>query len=68
MASAEDVRFLNVSTNCKTVSSRIATNDIKDQFGVDIDVDDIAKIYIYDQSKTVQVYRRPVTLTSLVMF
>jgi hypothetical protein len=56
MASAEDVRFLNVSTNCKTVSSRIATNDIKDQFGVNIDVDDIAKIYIYDQSKTVQVF------------
>ena len=57
MASAEDVRFLNVSTNCKTVSGRIANNDLKDQFGSSIsDITGIEKIYIYDQSKTVQVY------------
>jgi hypothetical protein len=57
MASAEDVRFLNVSTNCRTVSGRIANNDLTDQFGVAIsDITGIEKIYIYDQSKTVQVY------------
>ena len=57
MASAEDVRFLNVSTNCKTVSGRIANNDLNDQFGAAIsDITTIEKIYIYDQSKTVQVY------------
>ena len=57
MASAEDVRFLNVSTNCKTISGRIADDDLKDQFGNSIDdIGDIEKIYIYDQSKTVQVY------------
>jgi len=57
MASAEDVRFLNVSTNCKTVSGRIANNDLNDQFGAAIsDITTIEKIYIYDQSKTVQVF------------
>lgn len=57
MASAEDVRFLNVSTNCRTVSGRIANNDLTDQFGVAIsDITTIEKLYIYDQSKTVQVY------------
>lgn len=57
MASAEDVRFLNVSTNCKTISGRIANNALTDQFGAAIaDITTIEKIYIYDQSKTVQVF------------
>ena len=57
MASAEDVRFLNVSTNCKRISGRIANNDLTDQFGAAIsDITTIEKIYIYDQSKTVQVF------------
>jgi len=57
MASAEDVRYLNTSTNCKTVSGRIADGDLTDQFGSSIsDITNIEKIYIYDQSKTVQIY------------
>ena len=57
MASAEDVRFLNVSTNCKTVSGRIANSDLTDQFGAAITpITGIEKIYVYDQSKTVQIY------------
>lgn len=57
MASAEDVRFLNVSTNCRTISGRIANGALTDQFGAAIaDITTIEKIYIYDQSKTVQVF------------
>lgn len=55
MASAEDVRILNVSTNCKTVTGRIENGHI-DMFGSAISVGDIAKVYVYDQSKTVQIY------------
>ena len=56
MASATDVRFLNTSTNCKTISGRIANGHL-DMFGNAIaDITTIEKIYIYDQSKTVQLY------------
>ena len=56
MASAADVRFLNTSTNCKTISGRIANGHL-DMFGNAIaDITTIEKIYIYDQSKTVQLY------------
>ena len=55
MASVEDIRFLNTSTNCKTVSGRIENGHI-DMFGSAIDITAIEKIYIYDQSKTVQLY------------
>jgi hypothetical protein len=56
MASAEDVRILNVSTNCKTVTGRIENGHI-DMFGSAIsDVSTILKVYVYDQSKTVQIY------------
>jgi len=56
MASVEDVRFLNTSTNCKTISGRIANGHL-DMFGNAIaDITTIEKIYIYDQSKTVQLY------------
>ena len=59
MASVEDVRFLNTSTNCKTISGRIANGHL-DMFGSAIaDITDIKKIYIYDQSKTVQLYLTP---------
>ena len=57
MASAEDVRFLNVSTNCKTGSGRIANHALTDQFGAGIaDITAIEKIYIYDQSNTGQIF------------
>lgn len=56
MASVADVRFLNTSTNCKTISGRIANGHL-DMFGNAIaDITTIEKIYIYDQSKTVQLY------------
>jgi len=56
MASVADVRFLNTSTNCKTISGRIANGHL-DMFGSAIaDITAIEKIYIYDQSKTVQLY------------
>ena len=56
MASAEDVRILNVSTNCKTVTGRIENGHI-DMFGSAIsNVGAILKVYVYDQSKTVQIY------------
>jgi prophage maintenance system killer protein len=56
MASVEDIRFLNTSTNCKTISGRIENGHI-DMFGNEIaDIATIEKIYIYDQSKTVQLY------------
>ena len=56
MASAADVRFLNTSTNCKTISGRIANGHL-DMFGNAIaDITTLEKIYIYDQSKTVQLY------------
>ena len=58
MASVEDVRFLNTSTNCKTISGRIV-NGHPDMFGTVggiADITTIEKIYIYDQSKTVQLY------------
>jgi hypothetical protein len=51
MATVDDVRFLNISTNCKTVAGRIAEADFSG-----IELDDVLKIYIYDQSKTVQIY------------
>lgn len=51
MATVDDVRFLNISTNCKTVASRIAEVDFSG-----LELDNVAKIYIYDQSKTVQIY------------
>ena len=56
MASVEDVRFLNTSTNCKTISGRIANGHI-DMFGSAIsNVSTILKVYVYDQSKTVKIY------------
>ena len=55
MASAEDVRFLNTSTNCKTISGRIVDGHL-DMFGSAISVGTILKVYVYDQSKTVQIY------------
>jgi hypothetical protein len=56
MASVEDIRFLNTSTNCKTVSGRIENGHI-DMFGSAIsNVGTILKVYVYDQSKTVQIY------------
>ena len=51
MATVDDVRFLNISTNCKTVAGRIAEVDFSG-----LELDDVVKIYIYDQSKTVQIY------------
>jgi len=51
MATVDDVRFLNISTNCKTVAGRIAEADFSS-----LDLDEVQKIYIYDQSKTVQIY------------
>jgi len=51
MATVDDVRFLNISTNCKTVAGRIAEVDFSG-----LDLDNVLKIYIYDQSKTVQIY------------
>ena len=56
MASVEDVRFLNTSTNCKTISGRIANGHL-DMFGSAIsNVSTILKVYVYDQSETVQIY------------
>ena len=51
MATVDDVRFLNISTNCKTVAGRIAEVDFSG-----LELDGVAKIYIYDQAKTVKIY------------
>lgn len=51
MATVDDVRFLNISTNCKTVAGRIAEVDFSG-----LELDDVAKIYIYDQAETVKIY------------
>ena len=50
MASAEDVRTLNISTNCKTISARL------DGAEVGVALNTIDKIYIYDQAQLVNVY------------
>lgn len=50
MASAEDVRTLNISTNCKTISARL------DGAELGVALNTIQKIYIYDQAKLVNVY------------
>lgn len=57
MASVEDVKYLSISTNCRTVGGRIGNGELADQFGTTIsDIGTIEKIYIYDQDKKVQIY------------
>jgi len=57
MASVEDVKYLSISTNCRTVGGRIGNGELADQFGTTIsDIGTIEKIYIYDHDKKVQVY------------
>lgn len=48
MASAEDLRFLNISTNCTSISCRIADGDFLDTAGIPVDVSDILKVKISD--------------------
>jgi len=55
MASAEDIRFANISVNCKRVSVKISDGDLTS-------IPDIAavnKVYIYDQNKANQIYLSP---------
>ena len=57
MASVEDIKYLSVSTNCRSIAGRIANGDLIDQFGNTIsDIGTIEKIYIYDQDNKVQIY------------
>lgn len=58
MASAEDIRYLNVSTNCKQVSGRIPADVFQDYWGNNIDSTMLAtvdKIKISDGTSTVYV-------------
>ena len=55
MASAEDIRFANISTNCKKISIKVSDDDITGF----TDVSTALKVYIYDQSKSIEVYLVP---------
>ena len=60
MASAEDIRFANISTNCKKISIRLKDGDITGgATSWDGDVSDVLKIYIYDQDKKNEIYVTP---------
>jgi hypothetical protein len=53
MASAEDIRFLNLSTNCTSIAGRITDGELLDQFGSAVDASDIQKVFITDGVTTV---------------
>ena len=55
MASAEDIRFANISVNCKRVSVKISDGDLTSI----PDITAVNKVYIYDQNKANQIYLSP---------
>ena len=59
MASAEDIRYLNVSTDCKQVSGRIPADVFKDFWGTTVSsavLDTVDKIKIFDHVGNMIVY------------
>jgi hypothetical protein len=59
MASAEDIRYLNVSTNCKQVSGRIPADVFKDFWGTALNsamLNTVDKIKIFDHVGNMIVY------------
>ena len=70
MASAEDIRFLNVSTNCKQISGRLEAGQLNDNWNNLIDsamLGDIDLIKIYDENTIVYINDTNITNADDVM-
>ena len=50
MASVEDVKYLSISTNCRTVGGRIGNGELADQFGTTSQLAGVVSVELHDST------------------